>query len=104
MSDGPDNLDLHNLDCGKAEELGLCLVAFVLGFAGVSGAIWATGLALGFGARHAERWPQKLKYLQDSRPLSGLVVPILVALLLGGFGSTFLYWLGSGLRLALLGA
>lgn len=93
-----DDIDWSKLDWGKAVELGLCLVAFLLGFAHVAVSISAIGLALGFGARHAERWPQRLAYLKEKRSIAVLAVSVTIAMAFDGLWSALLYALGYGVR------
>ena len=97
-----EHFEWGKLDWGKAIELALCAVAFLLGFAKVPVIISAAGLAVGFGARHAERWPKRLAYLQDDRRAKALVLSVLVALAFDGVGSSILYGLGYGLSLLVM--
>ena len=99
---GGDHFDWGKLDWGTAVELALCAVAFLLGFAKVPVIISAAGLAVGFGARHAERWPKRLAHLQDDRRAKALVLAVLFALAFDGLGSLVLYGLGYGLSLMVM--
>ena len=86
------------MDWGKAVELGLCLVAFLLGFARVAVGVSAIGLIVGFDARHAEPWPQLLAYLTEKRSIAALVVSGTIAMAFDGLWSALLYELGSRVR------
>lgn len=98
MSNDRDDNDWANLDWGIAVETALCAVAFLLGFARVSGVVTAIGLALGFASRHAVRWPKRLAYLRAKQVSVAPIKTIAIALGIDVIGSLALYASGALLR------